>query len=211
MRAEDSRDMELKSSDVEVLSRAEKLQLLHIARDAMTAIVNDRDYSDSRPNNKNLTNRAGAFVTIKKHGELRGCIGIIEPRFPLYQVVAEMAEKAALCDPRFEPLRKEELDELDLEISVLSPPKEIENIEKIEVGHHGLIVERSFHKGLLLPQVAIENNWNREEFLEYTCMKAGLAKDSYQFPDIHLFIFTASVFGEREFGIGSGENFARRE
>jgi len=191
-----------------LLTIEEKLLLLGMARDSVKAAVAGEIYVPAEPLSSSLKRRAGAFVTLKKNGMLRGCIGLIEARYPLYKVVAEMAEKAAMCDPRFESVRQDEVEGTDLEISVLSPLKEITKVEEVEIGRHGLVIEKGFYRGLLLPQVATENNWSREEFLEYTCMKAGLDKEAYKNPDAHLYIFSAEVFGEKELGIFSEGGFA---
>ena len=119
----------------------------------------------------------GAFVTIYKKGELRGCIGQILPRMPLAEAVAAMAEEAAFRDPRFVPVRSEELGDLTIEISVLTPLQKIHSTDEIEVGKHGIVIARSGSMGLLLPQVATEYGWNRTEFLENCCLKAGLASE----------------------------------
>lgn len=181
-------------------SEEEKLELLKIARETLNAAVVDKKYSPDKPKNPKLLKNAGAFVTLKKNGELRGCIGYIEPRFPIYETVAETAAKSAMSDPRFESVTEDELKNIVVEISVLSPLERIKDIEEVVVGKHGLIIEKGFYKGLLLPQVATENNWDRDEFLSYTCIKAGLEKDCYKQPGVHIYVFTAEVFGEKEFG-----------
>lgn len=193
------------------LTIEEKRELLCIAREAVKAAIAREIYVPLKPSSLNLATKAGAFVTLKEREELRGCIGLIEARYPLYQVIAEMAEKSAMCDPRFEPVRADELKNLQIEISVLSPLKPVHNIEEVEVGLHGLAIEKGFYRGLLLPQVATENNWTREEFLEYTCIKAGLDKESYKDPNAHLFIFSAEVFGEKDLGVMSEEEFGKRK
>ena len=136
----------------------------------------------------------GAFVTINKKGSLRGCIGHIKGVKPLYQSVEEMAAAAAFQDPRFPPVTKKELKDLDIEISVLTPFKQITDVSEIEVGKHGIYMERGFHSGLLLPQVATEYNWDRDTFLEHTCRKAGLPPDAWKAKDIKIFIFSADIF-----------------
>ncbi|HUI31885.1 MAG TPA: AmmeMemoRadiSam system protein A [Candidatus Acidoferrales bacterium] len=193
------------------LTSEEKSYLLRVARGSIEAAVKRKVYSPIKPADQNLARAAGVFVTIKKNGELRGCIGLIEPEFPLYQIVSKMAVRAATCDPRFESVREDELKDLRIEISILSPLKKLSTIEEIEIGRHGLIIERGIHRGLLLPQVATENNWNREEFLEYTCVKAGLDTEDYKSPDARLYIFSAEIFGEKELGIPSEDNFAERK
>ncbi len=174
----------------------EKEQLLTIARTVIEKSVKGERAAEFKPSKGALRDKCGAFVTIHKAGTLRGCIGLIEAVKPLYQSVAEMARAAALDDPRFPSITLEEVDELDLEISVLSPLKEIDNVEEIEVGRHGIIIQRGMHKGLLLPQVATEYGWDRKTFLEHTCQKAGLPKDAWREKDTSIKIFSAIVFGE---------------
>ncbi|NIM19449.1 MAG: AmmeMemoRadiSam system protein B [Candidatus Latescibacteria bacterium] len=145
-----------------------------------------------------LDSKQGAFVTIRSQGQLRGCIGYIEAVKPLRDVVAEMARAAAFRDPRFPSLEEGELPSITIEISVLSPLSRIEGPAKIEIGRHGLVVEKGFNKGLLLPQVAVEYDWEIEEFLEHTCEKAALAPDAWKDPDTRIYAFSAVIFGEDE-------------
>jgi AmmeMemoRadiSam system protein A len=148
-----------------------------------------------------LEPHCGAFVTLKIAGRLRGCIGYIEGVKPLAETVIEMARAAAFRDPRFPALLRSELPSISLEISALSPVSRLSDPELIEVGRHGLIVERGTHKGLLLPQVAVEYNWSRTEFLENTCQKAGLQPDAWRDTDTNIFVFSAIVFGENDFPV----------
>ncbi|MHB8110227.1 MAG: AmmeMemoRadiSam system protein A [Syntrophorhabdaceae bacterium] len=141
-----------------------------------------------------LEEKCGAFVTIKNCGNLRGCIGYVRGYLPLHETVKQMAIQAAFNDPRFEPVTKDEWKDCDFEISVLTPMKKIKNIEEIEVGKHGLYIEKGVHSGLLLPQVPIEQGWDRTTFLEYTCYKAGLPKDAWKSKDTDIYIFSADVF-----------------
>lgn len=143
-----------------------------------------------------LDRACGAFVSIHRDGQLRGCLGRLESTWSLPRVVAHLAEAVADSDPRFQPVEPQELPALDIEISVLTPEREIQSPTEIEVGRHGLIVEQGVHRGLLLPQVATEHGWDRMTFLEHACMKAGLAPDAWQ-RGARLLIFEAQVFGER--------------
>lgn len=143
-----------------------------------------------------LQRPSGVFVTLKKHGELRGCIGEILPRRPLLVAVQWAALAAAFNDPRFLPLSREELEEVKLEISILSIPKALDDPEKVEVGKHGLIIVKGEKVGLLLPQVPVEEGWDREEFLKGVCRKAGLPEDAWKNEEAKLYTFTANVFGE---------------
>lgn len=139
--------------------------------------------------------RAGAFVTLRIHGGLRGCIGYPEPELPLVDVVERCAVSAALSDPRFPALDASEWPRLELEISVLGPIQPVADVSEIEVGRDGLIAELGNRRGLLLPQVAVEWKWNREEFAGHTCAKAGLPRDAWQ-RGAKLYRFEAEVFGE---------------
>ena len=138
----------------------------------------------------------GAFVTLKRQGRLRGCIGTLECRRPLVEEIARVAVSAARKDPRFDPLRPAELDDLDVEVSVLGPLEEIDPRDPgvIEIGRHGLVVEQGHRHGLLLPQVATEWGWDRDQFLSQTCVKAGLPPDSWC-RGATVYRFTADVFG----------------
>jgi AmmeMemoRadiSam system protein B/AmmeMemoRadiSam system protein A len=150
----------------------------------------------AKPDSTVLGTSRGCFVTLKIGGRLRGCIGIIEPKKPLSDIVSEMARAAAFSDPRFSRLSPEELSEVRIEISVLSPLQEITGPESIEVGRHGLVVERGGRRGLLLPQVAGEFGWDAITFLERTSEKAGLAPDAWADPSSKVLAFSATVFAE---------------
>jgi len=138
----------------------------------------------------------GAFVTLRKAGQLRGCIGTFSAQNSLSKTVEEMALAAAFQDPRFPPLRPDELQEIDLEISALSPMREVESVDEIEVGRDGIYITQGPYSGVLLPQVATENNWDKQTFLEQTCLKAGLDRDCWRSKETQIFIFSAQVFGE---------------
>jgi len=146
------------------------------------------------PPTKKLKEPRGAFVSVHKHGRLRGCIGYIYAEKPLYQTIREMAEAAAFHDPRFNPVSETELQELEIEISVLTPLQRIKDISEIEIGKHGLYIVKGPYSGLLLPQVAVEYGWDRETFLENTCIKAGLPPDSWKEEDTDIYIFSADIF-----------------
>jgi len=139
--------------------------------------------------------RAGAFVTLRVNGALRGCIGYPEPQLPLIEVVERCAVSAAISDPRFPPVTVFEWSSVYLEISVLGPIELVCDVSEIDVGHHGLVVELGRRRGLLLPQVATEWNWDATEFAAQTCVKAGLPRDAWQ-KGATLFKFEAEVFGE---------------
>ncbi len=181
----------------ERLGEEEKRELLYIARRSIEEYVRYGKIPDFEVKNERLKQKGGAFVTINKNKELRGCIGNFFSDKPLYKTVIEMAISAATQDPRFMPLSEAELDEIDLEISVLSPLEKIDDPSIIEVGKHGIYIVKGVYRGVLLPQVAIEHGWDRETFLEHTCLKAGLPKDAWK-KGVDIYVFTAQVFSEKE-------------
>lgn len=179
------------------LSDTDAACLLRLARQAVEECALQRRLPQiEEPQEESLRTNCGAFVTLRKAGHLRGCIGHIEPSAPLYETVRECAVAAATRDPRFEPVTPPELPELRIEISVLSLLTDVRP-QEVEVGHHGLLISRGFHHGLLLPQVATQWQWDREQFLEETCLKAGLAPDAWRH-GARIQAFTAQVFGEPE-------------
>ena len=139
----------------------------------------------------------GVFVSIFRHGELRGCLGRLNSLLPLPRLIVEMAQEVADSDPRFERVAPHELPFIAVEISVLTSERQIGSVAEIEVGRHGLIIERGASRGLLLPQVATEHGWDRDTFLDHTCLKAGLPIDAWK-RGARVFVFEAEVFGERE-------------
>jgi AmmeMemoRadiSam system protein B/AmmeMemoRadiSam system protein A len=141
-----------------------------------------------------LKEKRGAFVTLHNQANLRGCIGYIRAQKPLYQTIREMAIAAAFQDSRFKPVTQGELDDLDIEISVLTPLKKISDVAEITVGKHGIYIIKDYHSGLLLPQVAVENRWNRESFVKHTCTKAGLPEDAWKDKSTEIYIFSADIF-----------------
>jgi hypothetical protein len=180
------------------LTDEEKKELLALAKQTIVKCVSGESLGEYTPKHDILKTNCGAFVTIHKKGDLRGCIGHIIGDQPLYKTVEEMAVAAAQQDPRFYPVQKDELPLLDIEISVLSPFERVRDLKEIEVGKHGLMISKGRYRGLLLPQVATENNWNKEEFLEYTCRKAGLSTNAYKDPETIIEKFSAIVFGEKD-------------
>ena len=139
---------------------------------------------------------AGAFVSIHRHGTLRGCLGRLDCEWSLNRVVAHLATAVADSDPRFAPVTPEELAELEIEISILTPERPITGIEEIEIGRHGLIVEQGRSRGLLLPQVAPAHGWGVTQFVEHTCLKAGLPLDAWR-NGARVYVFEALVFAEQ--------------
>jgi AmmeMemoRadiSam system protein A len=160
------------------LTEEEGRTLLAIARRSVAAAVLGQSPPDLPGHSGPLAERCGAFVTLRRHEELRGCIGHIESDEPLVQTVAGCGASAALCDPRFPPVSAAEIPDLSIEISVLSPLADI-SPEEIEIGRHGLMISRGLRRGLLLPQVPLEWAWDREEFLSQTCFKAGLPPNAW--------------------------------
>jgi AmmeMemoRadiSam system protein A len=176
------------------LNDQEKETLRHIAETVIESKARGKPVPEFTVDSQVLKEKRGAFVTINKRGQLRGCIGYIQPYKPLYQTVEEMAAQAAFNDPRFDPVTERELPDLEIEISVLTPLRRIKDVEEIEVGKHGILIEKGFYSGLLLPQVATEYGWDRKTFLEHTCLKAGLPTDAWKDKDVVISIFSADIF-----------------
>ncbi|MFQ5722792.1 MAG: AmmeMemoRadiSam system protein A, partial [Candidatus Aminicenantales bacterium] len=175
------------------LTSSEKQELLQLARTSIEKFTLEKKVLNYQPHNAKLRTPKGVFVTIKKYGRLRGCIGFIEPVMPLYQAVIQAAIYAACRDPRFPPLSPKELKNLEIEISVLSPLKKISNPYLVTVGQHGLLISKGEKRGVLLPQVPVENHWSQTEFLEQACLKAGLPRDAWKH-GANIFVFEAIVF-----------------
>uniref|UniRef100_C6E0H7 AMMECR1 domain protein n=1 Tax=Geobacter sp. (strain M21) TaxID=443144 RepID=C6E0H7_GEOSM len=180
----------------ETLNSADKKLLLHLAREAVTSAVETGTVSVRQVTEAHLQATKGCFVTIKRQGALRGCIGNFSSEKPLYLLVQEMAASAATRDPRFYPMKEEDLADFELEISVISPLQKIETPEEVVVGRHGLYLEKNFSRGVLLPQVAVEQGWDRETFLGQTALKAGLKKEDWK-EGADLYVFTAEILAER--------------
>ncbi|HEV8539320.1 MAG TPA: AmmeMemoRadiSam system protein A [Bacteroidota bacterium] len=179
-----------------MLSDSEKQMLLKIARQTIDAAINGRDVPKAAITQPALLEHAGAFVTLHENFELRGCIGYADPSHPLFETVRDAAEKAALQDPRFMPVSRDELPCIEIEISVLSPLTEMTSLDEIEIGKHGLVVELGDHRGLLLPQVAIQAGWDKETYLRQTMRKSGLPPHLWHDRELKVYWFTAEVFGE---------------
>lgn len=177
------------------LSADDRATLLTLARNAVAAAAAGRRLPEPAAEGV-LGLRAGAFVSLHRGADLRGCIGHIGDDLPLARVICNCAAAAAVEDPRFAPVTPDEVPELHVEISVLAGIEPVTDVERIEVGRHGLIVEQQWHKGLLLPQVATEHHWDRQTFLAQTCRKAGLPADAWQ-RGASLSRFEAEVFGEQ--------------
>ena len=180
----------------EGLDPEEREALLSLARRSIEAALTGGKTPAAGMSSPALTAECGAFVTLEKRGALRGCIGYVVASKPLERTVAEMAVQAALHDPRFPPVTADELDDITLEISVMSPLVAVTDVSSIEVGRHGLVIRDGGRSGLLLPQVATDYGWDRETFLEHTCMKDGLPPDAWKQEGVTILSFTAEVFGE---------------
>ena len=179
-----------------MLNKEQRKKLLEIVRESFGSYVTTGKRRDFSVDDPVLSERRGAFVTLTKNGQLRGCIGRLVADKPLFQVVAGMAIEAAVKDPRFPPITQSELSDIEIEISVLSPFEKIDDVNKIKVGKHGIMIRRGFNSGLLLPQVATEYGWDRNTFLEHTCQKAGLPSDTWKDKLTEIYIFSAEVFSE---------------
>ena len=180
-----------------LLSPSSQKTLLALARKSIDdALSRRKTGAAAQPDEPELRGKAGAFVTLHKNGALRGCIGTFEARDELVETIARMARAAAFEDPRFPAVAAEELPLLELEISVLTPMKPVEDVEEIEVGRHGLYVVQGSRRGVLLPQVAVSYVWDREMFLAQTCVKAGLPPDAWRH-GAKIYSFEAQVFGEK--------------
>ncbi len=175
-------------------SQEERKTLLHLAHESILSALEGRKISLDPPT-PHFAEPRGAFTSLYLHGELRGCVGYVLPAASVYRAVAETARAAAFEDTRFYAVTLEEAQHLQIELSILSPPKPI-SAEAIELGRHGLLISTPFRRGLLLPQVPIEHHWDRTTFLEQTCHKAGLPPDAWQKGAV-IEAFTAEVFGEK--------------
>jgi AmmeMemoRadiSam system protein A len=185
------------------LSAADQEVLFRVARECIRAHLKGETPQLPATLSPDLRQPRGVFVTLTRQGRLRGCIGYLEAVKPLNAAVQEMAVAAAFSDPRFPPLREEELADLQVEISILTPMRRIDKVEDIQVGRHGLYLERGPNRGLLLPQVATEYGWDRLTFLKQTCVKAGLPENAWQDPATRIFIFSADILHEPPAQTGS--------
>jgi len=179
-----------------LLDKTEQQTLLRIVRNTLKEYLSSGKTAKTEVPAGHLVEKRGVFVTLKKNGNLRGCIGYIHPVSPLYQAVSEMAIAAATQDPRFPAVSPDELKDIKVEITVLTPLKLIDNTDEIQVGRDGIYISKGFYSGILLPQVATENGWNRNEFLCQTCLKAGLSQDAWKEKDTRIYIFSGQIFSE---------------
>ena len=179
------------------LADDEKRELLRIARATLREHLDTGRIPPGKPHRATLLQPAAVFVSLHRDHALRGCIGLVEARSPLYRAVQEMAVAAATRDPRFAPLTDDELEGLDIEISVLSHARPVRGPDDLTIGTHGLVVEAFGRRGLLLPQVAAEAGWDAPTLLARTCVKAGLPADTWKRGDVRLTSFEAQVFSDR--------------
>lgn len=179
------------------LNEASQMELLKIARESLETYIRTGKPAEINSNNPALQKKRGVFVTLNKMGNLRGCMGHFEQDTPLYQIVARQVVVSSTRDPRFPPVRPDELADIDIEISVLSVPEYVDSYEDIVVGKHGVILEKGIRGATFLPQVAPEQGWNRETMLSHLASKAGLPPDGWR-RDCKFQVYTAQVFGEHE-------------
>jgi len=192
----DSAPVQASSGEMTEYDPGERKMLLQIAHEAIIALVEGRDISFPVPS-PHLAEPRGVFTTVYSNGKLRGCVGFPTPTLSLYKAVAETARAAASQDPRFAPVSLPEARTLRISISILSQLSSITPSE-VEIGRHGLVISQGARRGLLLPQVPVEHGWDRNTFLEQTCLKAGLPPDGWH-RGAHLEAFTAEVFGDSDF------------
>ena len=170
---------------------------MQIARDSIKVYLNTGRKIEINEIDPVLLKVSGAFVSLHKDRELRGCIGNLVGKEPLYLTIRDMAIEAAVGDPRFTPVNQEDFKDIEIELSVLSPLERVNSAEKIKLGLHGVLVKKGFNSGVFLPQVATETGWAKEEFLSNLCAhKAGLAPDAWKDKTTEIYIFTAEVFSE---------------
>ena len=182
-----------------MLSKEQKARVLKLARESIAHYLKTGKRLDITEGDSALNAEMGAFVTLHEQGELRGCIGNLQGHGPFYLTVRDMAVEAATGDPRFRPITLEEMSNIDIEISALSPLEKIDDPEAVKVGKHGVFVRSGFTSGVYLPQVAVEAGWNREQFMNSLCgQKAGMPENAWKKGECDIYIFTALVFGEKE-------------
>lgn len=184
--------------EVAMLSKEQRGKLLAIARNSIQTYLKTGKKLELTERDPLLLKEMGAFVTLHKNGELRGCIGNLQGQQPLYLTIRDMAVEAAVGDPRFPPLTLNELKDIEIEISALSPLEKIESVDEIKMGLHGVLLKSGFNSGVFLPQVATETGWSKEDFLSHLCQKARLPASAWKDKSTEIYIFTAEVFSEKE-------------
>ena len=180
------------------MNEKNRSQLLNLARNSIEFYLDhDHQYILGKSDNHILLEERAVFVTLHQNGNLRGCIGHMHARMPLYKAVIEMATASAFEDPRFPSVQKEDLEGIKIEISVLSPMERISDYKKIRMGIDGVWIKKGFRSGVYLPQVATDTGWDRETFLKSLCSsKAGLPADAYKDPDVEIYIYQVEKFNE---------------
>ena len=184
------------------LTDDERKTLLNLSRDALLGFLKNGDFKADKQKyaiTPRLKEHNGVFVTLTKQGQLRGCIGYVEGIKPLWEAVIDNTQNAAFEDPRFPSVKLKEFDDISIEISVMTPLHLVKSVDEIVIGKHGLVIEKGWHRGLLLPQVPVEWKWDRDEFLVHICAKAGLPATAWKDPSTKLYVFSAQVFSEEEF------------
>ena len=183
-----------------MLSKEQRKKLLELARKSIETYLKTGKKLEVTETDPQLLRVMGAFVTLHEHGELRGCIGTMVGRQPLYLAVRDMAVEAAVGDPRFPPMKPDELQDVEIEISALSPLEKIDSADKIKLGTHGVLIRRGIYSGVFLPQVATETGWSKEEFLSQLCsQKAGLPANAWKDKSTEIYVYTAEVFSEKKY------------
>lgn len=187
-----------------MINSEDRKKLLKLARKSIESEFSKEKIKVDEPIKEKFSEKQGTFVTLTEEGRLRGCIGYPEPILPLYEAIINAAKAAAFEDPRFEPLKEEELNKIKIEMSVLTVPELIkvkhplEYLEKIKIGEDGLIIRGPFGSGLLLPQVFVEYKATPQMALEMLCEKAGLPRNTWQNPMYKIYKFQAEVFSEEK-------------
>ena len=179
------------------LTNQQKEKLLKLSRDTISLYLKSKKVLSQEITDPALKEQMGAFVTLRKNDQLRGCIGNIIARKPFYLEVIDMSIASSTQDPRFAPVRQEELKDITIEISAISPLKKISSCDEIVLGVHGVLIRSGFRSGVYLPQVATETGWNKEEFMSSLCVqKAGIEADAWKTGKCDIYIFSAQVFSE---------------
>ena len=179
-------------------------ELINLAKESIKTHFSDKEPDISQETKDKYSEKSGVFVTLHKEGQLRGCIGFTEPIYPLYEAIIKAATSAGFNDPRFPQLQQDEIDSIAFEVSILTPPQLIrvnrpeDYLKQIQIGKDGLIIKAGVYSGLLLPQVAVEYNWDVETFLRQTCMKASLSYEAWQNLSHQIYKFQAQIFSEEE-------------
>jgi AmmeMemoRadiSam system protein A len=177
----------------------EKKELLQLARKTIQNYLNKGGKKYPQTDNPKFSEKRGVFVTLHKQGDLRGCIGYPLPTKPLIEAVVDNAISSSTQDYRFSPVSAEELDDIDIEISILTVPQKVKSYKDVIVGRDGIIISKAFNKGLLLPQVPVEQGWDLEQYISWGCRKAGMPADEWK-KGVEIETFQGIVFGEKDIG-----------